>query len=183
MCTHPGEPDPDISRQRQVLDDLFLATYTELRRLARAVGRSGGDVTLNTTALVNDAWCKLARSPHMAVTSRAHFTRLAARAMRQVLVEAARRRRAIKRDAGIFIAFDETVHSAGSAEPDVLGLDEVLQELEVLQGCQSAIVECRFFGGLSVSETAKALDISESTVNREWRVARAWLQHRLNQRT
>jgi len=174
-----GDRAPDA---RRALDELFSATYEELRRLAYSVKRSDPSVTLNPTALVNEAWLKLARSPSFASTSRLHFKRIAARAMRQVLVEAARRRHAAKRGGDedvVFVTFAEGLDQAVSSGQEMLALEEALQELERLEPRQALLVESRFFGGLDVSETARALDISEATVHRDWRAARAWLVHRL----
>jgi RNA polymerase sigma factor (TIGR02999 family) len=170
--------------ERRALDELFSVTYEELRRLASTVKRNDPSVTLNPTALVNEAWLKLAKSPRWATTSRLHFKRIAARAMRQVLVEAARRRIAYKRGGGggmTFVALDDLDVAAGSCEQDLLALEEALQELERLEPRQATLVESRFFGGLDVGETAALLDVSEATVHREWKVAKAWLKHRLRQ--
>jgi len=166
---------------RGALDELFSVTYEELRRLASAVKRNAASVTLNPTALVNEAWLRLANSPQLATTSRLHFKRIAARAMRQVLVEAARRRNAAKRGGGVtFLALENSMQVSGSCEQDLLALEEALRELEQLDPRQALLVESRFFGGLDVAETAELLDVSEVTVHREWRAARAWLKHRLN---
>ena len=172
-------PSADLAK-RKALDDLFSATYEELRRLAGAVRRHDGAMTLNPTALVNEAWIKLARSPAVADTSPIHFRRIAARAMRQVLVEAARRRRSLKRGGpdAIFVEFDDSVGGVDWSE-DLLGLDRALEALARLDERQAKVVECRFFGGLEVSETALALGISEATVLRDWRAARAWLAREL----
>jgi RNA polymerase sigma factor (TIGR02999 family) len=165
---------------RRALDDLFSVTYEELRRLASAVRRRDPSFTLNPTALVNEAWLKMAGSPRFATTSRLHFKRIAARAMRQVLVEAARRRNSQKRAAGPgLVSFDEAIDGLGSCEQDVLDLEDALQELEHLEPRQAQLVESRFFGGFDVAETAALLDVSDATVHREWRAAKAWLKHRL----
>jgi RNA polymerase sigma factor (TIGR02999 family) len=178
--------DQELDRERQALDDLFSATYEELRRLAASVRRGDPSATLSPTALVNEAWLKLAGSPHVARTSPVHFKRIAARAMRQVLVEAARRRRAEKRGGGADVAvvtFDDL--TAGAPMPQVnsademLALDSALDDLARIQPRQALLVESRFFGGLDVSETAQLLQISESTVLRDWRAAKAWLAHQL----
>src|SRR5262249_17295089 len=125
----PNEPG-DL-QGRQSLDDLFSETYEELRRLASSVRRGDPSCTLNPTALVNEAWIKLAKSPRFAETSQLHFKRIAARAMRQVLVEAARRRTATKRGGsdGIHIAFDESLVAVDSWGDDLLALDRALEEL------------------------------------------------------
>lgn len=179
-------PAPDrtagTAAEREVLDQLFSATYEELRRLAATVKRGDPSVTLSPTALVNEAWLKLSKSPGMRLESPLHFKRIAARAMRQLLVEAARRRHADKRggEAAIFINFDEALDGAVSPENELLALDSALLELGQAEPRQAAIVEGRFFGGLEVSEIARLMDISEATVLRDWRSAKAWLGHRLH---
>jgi RNA polymerase sigma factor (TIGR02999 family) len=160
----------------RALDDLFSATYEELRRLAAAVRRDDPGLTLSPTALVNEAWLKLRESSGLSITSRVHFKRIAARAMRQVLVEAARRRHADKRGGGqVLVTFDDSMNAAASGADDVLALDEALQDLARLEPRQARLVESRFFGGLDVAETAELLDVSEATVLRDWRAAKAWL--------
>ena len=118
----------------RLLDDLFSLTYEELRRLASVVRRSDPSATLSPTALVNEAWLKLRESPHLARASRVHFKRIAARAMRQVLIEAARRRQADKRGGGAaFVTFDETVHASAACAEDLLALDDALRDLAKLE--------------------------------------------------
>lgn len=176
--------DADISPQkRQALDELFSLTYEKLRRLASSVKRGDRSSTLSPTALVNEAWLKLAGSPGVAGGSPLHFKRVAARAMRQLLVEAARRRSAGKRGGSAFpvVTFDESLHSAVTSNQDLLGLNAALDELADLEPRQAAIVESRFFGGLETVEIAELLGISEATILREWRVAKAWLGHKLSQ--
>ena len=171
---------------RRALDDLFSAAYEELRRLAATVRRNDPAATLSPTALVNEAWLKLADSPAVARTSPLHFKRIAARAMRQVLVESARRRNANKRGGGAaVVTFDDamsTVSSVTTAD-DVLGLDTALEALALIEPRQALMVESRFFGGLSVVETAELLGVSEATVLRDWRAAKAWLSRELRRRT
>ena len=166
---------------RADLDYLFSATYEELRRLAAVVKRSDPAATLNPTALVHEAWLKLAGSPAFVSTSRLHFKRIAARAMRQLLIEAARRRRSQKRGSGqaMTVTFDESLGQAVSGEDELLRLDTALTELSRLNRRHAVMVESRFFGGLDVSETAELLEVSEATVLRDWRAARAWLSHEL----
>jgi RNA polymerase sigma factor (TIGR02999 family) len=168
--------------ERRSLDQLFSVTYEELRRLASSVKRSDPGATLSPTTMVNEAWVKLAKSPQFASTSRLHFKRIAARAMRQVLVEAARRRNASKRggDEGVtVITFDESQQVKASCGQDLLAMDTALGELARLQPRQAMMVESRFFGGLDVTETAALLDVSEATILRDWRAAKAWLAHEL----
>jgi RNA polymerase sigma factor (TIGR02999 family) len=166
------------AQQRQALDQLFSLAYEELRRLAASVKRGDPSNTLSPTALVNEAWLKLARSPGVAVTSRLHFKRIAARAMRQLLIEAARRRNAHKRGgdgAAIFVSFDDSVDGAAVGGEDLLTLDTALTELARLSPRQALIVESRFFGGLEVSEISNLIGASEATILRDWRAAKAWL--------
>ena len=171
----PGKT-PD---ERRDLDYLFSLTYEELRRLAARVRRGDPSSTLNTTALVNEAWLKLAGSPRFESTSQLHFKRIAARAMRQLLVEAARRRTAGKRGGGaVVMAMDDAGEIATSAE-ELLALDAALEELGRLSPRQALMVEARFFGGLDMAETAAALKVSEATLLRDWRAAKAWLAHEL----
>ncbi|MBZ5607864.1 MAG: sigma-70 family RNA polymerase sigma factor [Acidobacteriia bacterium] len=168
--------------ERRALDEMFSVTYEELRRLASTVKRSDPSATFTPTALVNQAWLKLARSPRFTTTSPLHFKRIAARAMRQVLVEAARRRGSYKRGgdgAVTFVVLGDPAAETALCREDLLALEDALKELERLEPRQALLVESRFFGGLDVSETAALLEVSEATVHREWRVAKAWLKHRL----
>jgi len=171
------------AEDRQALDELFSVTYEELRRLASAVKRNDPGLTLTPTALVNQAWLKLAKSPRFATTSPLHFKRIAARAMRQVLVEAARRRGSMKRggDLGSFTVAGDLASDSAIGREELLALEDALNELERLEPRQALLVESRFYGGLDVAETAALLDVSEATVHREWKVAKAWLKHRLRQ--
>src|SRR5215469_5469406 len=176
-----GSGRPDVDGKRQALDELFSLTYEELRRLASSVKRGDPSNTLNPTALVNEAWLKLAKYPALVVASPLHFKRIAARAMRQLLIEAARRRNAHKRGDGeaAYISFDDSLAKTTSTAAELVALDDALVELARLDPRQSAIVESRFFGGLEIREIASLLDISEATVMRDWRAARAWLGPRL----
>ena len=169
---------------RADLDYLFSVTYEELRHLAASVRRTDPGATLNPTALVHEAWLKLASSPAFVATSRLHFKRIAARAMRQLLVESARRRSSQKRGGGspaAFVTFDEALGQPATCEQDILKLDVALEELARLNPRHAVMVESRFFGGLDVSETAELLAVSEATILRDWRAAKAWLAHELRQ--
>ncbi len=158
------------------LDELFSATYEELRRLAQRVRRNESALSLTPTVLVNEAWLKLSKSPGLHFESPLHFKHTAARAMRQLLVEAARRRAAVKRGADrSIVTFDEALHEGEVTEESVLALDAALDELARSSPRQARMIECRFFGGLDVTETAAVLGVSEATLMRDWRVARAWL--------
>lgn len=160
-----GDPDASAS--------LFAATYDELRRLAGRVRHGRAPATLNTTALVHEAYLKLADGA--SAESRAHFLALAAKAMRHVLVDEARRRGAVKRGGGAeHVELRETLVGAMPPE-EILALDEALDRLAALDERAAAVVECRFYGGLTVEETAAALDLSPRTVERAWRAARVRL--------
>jgi len=173
----PSDRDPVNAGDRRALDHLFSVTYEELRRLAASVKRSDPNASLTPTTLVNEAWLKLAGSPELAATSPLHFKRIAARAMRQVLIEAARRRQAEKRGGkgAVFVTFDEALETPVSTDQELLALDGALEQLAKLNPRQAQMVEGRFFGGLDVAETAQMLEVSEATVLRDWRAARAWL--------
>jgi len=164
----------------QAVDDLYSATYEELRRLASRVRRGDPSETLNTTALVNEAYLKLAASPQLKAVSRLHFKRIAARAMRQLLVEAARRRKSAKRGGGqVSVTLDESIAASMNVSEDMLALDAAIDDLARIHPRQALMVEYRFFGGLDLTETAQALEVSESTIDRDWRAARAWLASEL----
>jgi len=170
------------AEERQTLDHLFSVTYEELRRLASSVRRGDQGQTMNPTALVNEAWMKLAKSPDFEASSHLHFKRIAARAMRQVLVEAARRRNSQKRggeeDVAV-ITFDESLMPVVQCGKELLALDSALEELAKLNPRQALMVENRFFGGFEVNEIAALLNVSEATVMRDWRAAKAWLSNEL----
>jgi RNA polymerase sigma factor (TIGR02999 family) len=187
--TPPGAPQLESAdlglpvEGKSLLDHLFSATYEELRRLASSVRRGDPSATLNPTALVNEAWMKMAKSPEIAPTSRLHFKRIAARAMRQILIEAARRRNAGKRGGGqdVTVSFDDSYQKGPSCGEDLLRLDRALDELARMNPRQATLVESRFFGGLDIPETAALLNVSEATVLRDWRAAKAWLAHELRE--
>jgi RNA polymerase sigma factor (TIGR02999 family) len=164
----------------QAVDDLYSATYEELRRLASRVRRGDPSETLNTTALVNEAYLKLAASPRLKAVSRLHFKRSAAGAMRQLVVEAARRRKSAKRGGGqMAVTLDESIAASMNVSEDMLALDAAIDDLARIHPRQALMVEYRFFGGLDLTETAQALEVSESTIDRDWRAARAWLASEL----
>ena len=141
--------------------------------MASSVRRGDPSATLNPTALVNEAWIKLAKSPEITTTSQLHFKRIAARAMRQVLIEAARRRNAEKRGGGVEVTvnFEDSFQKAPSTGSDLLCLDRALDELARMNPRQAILVESRFFGGLDIPETATLLNVSEATILRDWRAA------------
>ena len=161
------------------LDALIPMVYDELRDLARAVRRRGSNATIDTTGLVHEAYEKLVPSD-VEWNDRSHFFRVAARAMRQVLIDAARRRQADKRGGkGPDVSFDDNLYARPVDDAELLALDDAINRLAELDERQARIVECRFFAGLTVAETAAALGISEPTVYRDWRAARAWLAAQL----
>lgn len=169
----------------KALDVAYSLAYEELRKLAGAILRGDRAATISPTALVNEVWLKFCRSPQLAATSPLHFRRIAGRAMRQILVDAARRRQAEMHGGGLLkVAFDDSLSvSAPSQElEDLLTLNNALLALSKLSPRQAVLVEGRFFGGLSWAESAEALGISEATVMREWRSARAWLASQLRHR-
>jgi RNA polymerase sigma factor (TIGR02999 family) len=168
----------------QALNDLYSLAYEELRRLARAVLRSDRAATVTPTTLVNEVWIKLARTPQVAQTSPLHFRRIAARAMRQLLVDAARRRHAQIHGGGLLrVSFCDSLDapSVGSDLQDLLALDAALSALSKISPRQAQMVEGRFFGGLSSAELAEALECSEAAIMRDWRSARAWLACQMRQ--
>ncbi len=164
----------------EALDQLIPLVYDELRRLAHVVRRDRGYATINTTGLVHEAYEKLLPS-EVEWQDRTHFFRVAARAMRQVLIDGARKRQAEKRG-GINkdVTFDEQLYERPINDEELIVLDDALDRLAQMDRRQARIVECRFFAGLTVEETATALDISAPTVYRDWRAARAWLATQLD---
>jgi RNA polymerase sigma factor (TIGR02999 family) len=167
---------------RAALGELFPLVYGELGELAHRLRRCWrGDYTLNTTALMHEGYLKLAEQKRLHAENRVHFLALAARAMRHVLVNYARERKALKRGAGIPNVELDTRASAQAAAlsperaNELLALHEALQRLEQIDERQSRVVECRFFGGMTVEETAAAVGVSVRTVKRDWAVAQAWL--------
>jgi RNA polymerase sigma factor (TIGR02999 family) len=159
------------------LDQLFGRVYAELRRLAHRVrGGRAGD-TLNTTALVHEAYLKLASSPDLQLKSREHFFALAARAMRQIVTDAARRQLAAKRggEGLVPITLDDALHQAPLRPSQLVALDDALTRLHEADPRRARVVEHRIFGGLTADETAAVLGVSRPTVERDWRAARAWL--------
>jgi RNA polymerase sigma factor (TIGR02999 family) len=159
-------------------ETLLARVYAELRGLAALWLRDSGGVTLQPTALVNEGLLKLLGQVGQ-FESRAHFFGSAARAMRQVLVDAARRRQADKRGGGEAALTLGAADAQGADPIDLLLLDDVLRQLEALDARQARIVELRYFVGLSIEETAAALELHPSSVNREWAMARAWLRRAL----
>jgi RNA polymerase sigma factor (TIGR02999 family) len=171
-------PDPARPGDQEDLERLVPQVYDQLRRIAHAqLSRRSPGQTLNTTAVVHEAYLKLARAADASWGSRAHFMALAARVMRQVIVDYARERQARKRGGGQPpLALDETLIAAEAQAERLVALD---QALERLGGRLVRVVECRFFAGLSEAETAAALDVSLRTVQRDWEQAKAWLRQEM----
>jgi RNA polymerase sigma factor (TIGR02999 family) len=164
----------------EAVDRLFSAVYAEMRRLARRELRASGlGATLNTTALVHEAYLKLSGGAAWSVRDRYHFYATTARAMRQILLDDARRRLAEKRGAGRAALSLEALEGEGPAAPDrpeeLLALQEALDRLQESAPELARVVEWRFYAGLSEQDIAEALEVSERTVRRQWRVARAFL--------
>jgi RNA polymerase sigma factor (TIGR02999 family) len=158
--------------------------YKELRRLARYhLQRERPDHTLQATALVHEAYLRLTRQGPVHLENRAHFLAVSAQPMRQILVEHARRRRAAKRDGGHKVTLEGAESLQEEPAVDLMALDDALKGLARLDPQQSRIVELRFFGGLTIEETAEALKISAATVKREWATARVWLHHQMKGQT
>jgi RNA polymerase sigma-70 factor, ECF subfamily len=159
------------------LDELLPLVYEELRRIAH--GQLDGEERrdgFETTDLVHETYLRLAGDERVVQQGRAYFYGAAARAMRQVLVDAARRRRAAKRGGGAdLVTLDNDTVAVGAYADELLALDAALRELEIHNPRQARVVECRYFGGLGVDETAAALDVSPRTVKSDWALARAWL--------
>jgi RNA polymerase sigma factor (TIGR02999 family) len=163
---------------REALDKLLPLVYEELRRLAhRYLAHERQDHTLQTTALVHEAYLKLIDQHSVNWQNRAQFFALSAQAMRRILIDSARRHTSLKRGSGgTKISLDDVATVSGvTANESLLALDIALQELQKIDAEQSKIVELRYFGGLTIEETAEVLKSSPATVKREWVMARAWL--------
>ena len=164
------------------LRDLVPLVYPELRRLAHRYMRSERpDHTLQTTALVHEAYMRLNKQKRVQFQNRAHLLAISAQLMRQILVDHARSHRASKRGGDVYkLALDEAEEQLQVREVDVVALDDALNSLATMDQQQSRVVELKFFGGLSIEDTAEVLGISVSTVKRDWITARAWLYRELN---
>ena len=166
----------------EALNSLVPLVYADLRRLAHYhLQKQRPDHTLQSTALVHEAYLRLAKHEKMRFENRAHFFAVLARIMRQILVDYARNQHAAKRDAGIKLVLDEAIAPIPLRQINLIVIDDALQGLSRLDSTQGRIVELRFFGGLSLEETALVLGVSVSTVQREWVTARLWLKKQLLQ--
>jgi RNA polymerase sigma-70 factor (ECF subfamily) len=170
---------------RQSLDSLLPVVYQELRRLAAAyIRHEKPGQTLQPTALVHEAYLRLMKDRPDRWQNRAHFCAIAAHSMRQILIERARARNAQKRwGEKARVTLDEGLVQGGERSVDLLALDHAIERLAALDPEQARIVELRFFGGLTVEETADAIGVSPATVKRHWTVARAWLARELEGRS
>src|SRR5215468_7905892 len=169
---------------QSALERLTPLVYSELHKLAkRHMRRDGGNHTLQATALVNEAYLRLIDAQSVHWQNRAHFFAVAAQLMRWILVDFARRRQYLKRGGvALKVPLDEAADVAQERDTDLVALDEALTRLAKIDLRKSRIVELRFFGGLSVEETAEALKISPRTVTREWGLAQAWLYRELSRK-
>jgi RNA polymerase sigma-70 factor, ECF subfamily len=194
MQEHPNEPRPGLTSVSTTappaptdagallpLDQLVPLIYSELRAMAhRHLAREHKRHTLQTTELVHEAYLRLAGDDAVTRHGRAYFYAAASRAMRQVLVDAARRRKASKRGAGAAVlSLDEHIASVEAYGDELLELDDALRRLESRNPRHTRVVECRFFGGMTIEDTADALDVSPRTVKADWALARAWLYNEL----
>ena len=170
-----GEPE------RQALDRLIPLVYDELRRMARAqLARDGHRLTLDTTGLVHEAYVKLVDVARVPIRNRAYFFGAAARAMRQVLIDAARRRKRDKRGGGEApVTLDEATVGVDAMAEELIELDAALSRLSVGHPRPARVLECRYFGGLSVKEIGAALDLAPRSVDRDLAFAKAWLRREL----
>lgn len=163
------------------LDEVLPLVYNELRQLAEGYFRAErADHTLQTTALVHEAWLRLTGSRELSWENRRHFFGIAAQAMRQVLVDHARRRGAEKRDGGHQVTLEDDVLATAAPDEDILGVDEALSRLAGVAPRAARVVELRYFAGFSIEQTAETLDVSVATVKRDWLSARAWLHRELS---
>lgn len=161
-------------------EELLPLVYGELRKLAQGyMGNENASHTLQATALVHEAYIRLVDWEKVSWQNRSHFFAVAASVMRKILVDYARQKKAQKRGFGQKLALDEAISFSSDQEIDLINLDEALESLAKFDELQSKIVELRFFGGLTIEETAHALGISPATVKREWTVAKAWLYQRM----
>lgn len=170
------------SGQDEALEDLMPLVYRELKRIARNfMRRQRVGHTLQTTALVNEAFVRLVDSDKVNWQDRSHFFAMSARLMRRVLVDAARRKNSEKRGGErVQVTLGEAVRSTDPDQVDVMAIDEALTRLAKLDPRQCQVVELRYFGGLTEDEIAETLDVSSRTVRRDWKLARAWLYRELN---
>jgi RNA polymerase sigma factor (TIGR02999 family) len=186
----PGEPQ-EVTRlliawnegDESALEKLVPQVYQELRRLARRqMRRERPDHTLQTTALINEAYLRLVDLRNVQWQNRAHFFALCARLMRRILVDFARSRHYAKRGGGAQpVSLDQSLVVSPEHSPDLVAVDDALKALTKVDGRKGQVVELRFFGGLTVEETAEVLKVSPETVRRDWKLAKVWLLRELSQ--
>jgi len=186
-----GQPGNEVSQllnswsngDEQALEKLVPLVYRELHRMARrymASERPGH--TLQTTALINEVYLRLVDSPQISWQNRAHFFAICAQLMRRILTDFARSRSSQKRGGAAFhVPFDEALFEGRDSPADIVALDDALKTLAVTDERKSRVVELRFFGGLSVPETAEVLKVSSETVMRDWKMAKVWLLRELSE--
>jgi RNA polymerase sigma factor (TIGR02999 family) len=191
MRSGPGGNDVTIllrawsGGDKKALDRLAPLVYRELRRIAgRMMATERPNHTLQATALVNEAYVRLVDTREVSWQDRAHFFALCARAMREILIDHARARASAKRGGGeVALELDEGLIAVKSPEANLLELDDALKRLAELDPRKSQVVELRYFGGLSLEETAETLKVSTKTVQRDWNLARGWLYQELSGKT
>jgi RNA polymerase sigma factor (TIGR02999 family) len=185
-------PSPDITQlllawsngDQTALNQLMPLVYQELHRLARHyMRREQVGHTLQTTAVIHEAYLRLVDQRKVRWQNRSHFYAICAQAMRRILVDHAKGQRRAKRGGGAAqVSLEEVANLAQDRATDLVAVDELLQQLQVFDSRKSQVVELRFFGGLSVDETAEVLKIAPITVMREWKLAKAWLYRELNRK-
>ena len=168
---------------QSALDDLYPLVYDELHRLARRyMSRERKGHTLQTTALINEAYVRLVDQKNVHWANRSHFFAISAQIMRRILIDHARRHGYAKRGGGAQqVSLDEALTISSARSSDLLRLDEALKILADMDPRRSQVVELRYFGGLNNEEIAGVLNVSENTVTRDWNMARAWLYHQLTE--
>ncbi len=189
MASDPQQRTVEILKElslgdRAAVDELLPLVYDQLKALAnRRFRNQPADATLQPTALVHEAYMKLVDRTSAGYESKTHFLGVAAKAMRHILIDRARRRASVKHGGNVGrITLDEALVPGKESEVDILELDAVLEQLSELDERKGQVVELRFFGGLSIEETAKLLGVARSTVAEDWRFAKAWLASELADR-
>ena len=173
--------DDYANGNRAVLDELLPLVYSELRRLAHSyLANERQDITLQTTALVHEAYLKLIGQRSVDFKNRGQFFALSAQAMRRILLDNARSRNARKRGNGMKVSLEDVGAISGDSNAQLVELDAALDELAEFDPGQARLVELRYFGGLTIEQTGEVLQISPATVKREWAMARAWLYERMS---
>ena len=188
----PQQPQGDVTQlliaysdgDREVMEQLMLAVDVELRQIARRQLRGErADHTLQTTALINEAYLKLVDQQNTRWQTRAHFFAICSRLMRRILIDHARRKRASKRWGGIRrVTLNDPTDLPPQGDVDLIDLDQALNDLEAIEPRQAKLIEFRYFGGLTIEEAAEAAEVSPATAKRDLQAAKEWLQEALDQR-